>query len=540
MLTFEPFGEAAILFRSPDDGEVEAACFGLADDPPGFLVDVSCTRHTGLVSFDPSQAGPKETEEAVRRAAKNAEAMHRPSREIRIEMVLDGEDLADVLEGAQARLEEFAYELSTKTFTVAHLGFAPGFVYLDGLSERFRRPRKGAPRTRIPAGSVAIGGPYLGIYGTSSPGGWNLVGTTRHRLFDERHEPPMALLPGDGVRFRVVTEHEAAAEDDEFAEAADPSAHPALEVLEATGAAWIEDGGRRCSGIWAVPRAGAADPWAHGLANLLVGNPAGAPALEIPLGRIKLRALASLHLGSAGVGLRISLDGHPVTVGHCFPVTSGQVVEVSASDLSSYGYLSLAGGIHTRHWFGSASHDRLSGFGPPPLAAGQTLLALRSGGPPKDHLLSDRAEAAPVRVVAGPHLEHFSDEERDLLTNAEFRISGASSRVGVRLDGATFAQREERTLGESEPLALGAIQVPPGGEPIVMLADHPVTGGYPVIATVILADLDRIAQPRPGSVVRFAYVDAEQARSAYRDRLAAQPHLAAGSRPFEELKSTDR
>ena len=539
MLTFETFGEAAILFRSANGAEVEDACFRLAEEPPALLIDVACTRHTGLVTYDPALAGPDEAMAAVRVVAVSAETSQRPQHEIQIAVVLDGEDLEELFTGAESGLREFAEELASKTFTVAHLGFAPGFIYLDGLSERFRRPRKATPRTRVPAGSIAIGGPYLGIYGTASPGGWNLVGTTPQRLFDERREPPTVLLPGDSVRFRVVSAHEAAPDEDEVAGLTDPSAHPALEVLEVAGAAWIEDEGRRCAGIWGVPRSGAADPWAYGLANLLVGNHAGTPALEIPLGGIKLRALTSLHLGSAGVGLNISLDGRPVDAGHCFPIASGQIVEVSASDVSCYGYLSVAGGIHVRRWLRSASHDRLSGFGPPPLAAGQTLLALQPSAPPKDHLLPDRAVPVPVRVVAGPHSEHFSDEERSLLTEAEFRISGASSRVGVRLDGALFAQREERTLEESEPLALGAIQVPPGGEPIVMLADHPVTGGYPVIATVILADLDRIAQPRPGSVVRFTYVEAEQARSAYRDRVAVQPHLAVGSRPFDELKSAE-
>ena len=539
MLTFEEFGEAAILFRSAGSAVVEATCFQLAEESPDFLIDVACSRHAGLVSFDPTLAGHREAEAVVRKASEDAGAMHRPRREIRVAVVLDGEDLTEVLEGAHAGLEELADELTSKPFPVAHLGFAPGFVYLDGLSERFRRPRKETPRTRIPAGSVAIGGPYLGIYGTASPGGWNLVGTTRHRLFDERREPPMALLPGDSVRFSVVGDHEEVPEVDVAAGPRDPAAHPVLEVLEVAGAAWIEDGGRRFPGIWAVPRAGAADPWAYGLANLLVGNPAGAPALEFPLGRVKLRALSSLYLGSAGAGLRISLDGHQVAEGHCFPVASDQIVEVTASDSCSYGYLSVAGGLHARRWFGSASHDRLSGFGPPPLAAGQTLLALQPGAPPKDHLAPERAVRVPVRVVAGPHAEHFSDRERRLLTETEFRISGASSRVGIRLEGSTFAVREARTLAQSEPLALGAIQVPPGGEPIVMLADHPVTGGYPVIATVILADLDRIAQPRPGTVIRFTYVDAEQARSAYRDRVAAQAHLAVGSRPFDELKSAE-
>ncbi|MDA8209748.1 MAG: carboxyltransferase domain-containing protein [Actinomycetota bacterium] len=540
MLTFEAFGEAALFFRSPQAGEVEAASFRLAADPPAYITDVACSRRTGLVAFDPALAGPDEAEAAVQKAAEDAKrAPIRPRREVLVRVVLDGQDLAELLEGAHAGVEEFADELTMNAFPVAHLGFAPGFVYLDGLSERFRRPRRASPRTRVPAGAVAIGGPYLGIYGTAAPGGWNLVGTTHQKLFDEHREPPMELAPGDSVRFSIAGESDTPPLVEEVAGFSDPPAQGALEVLEADGAAWLEDGGRRCSGIWAVPHSGAADPWTHRLANLLVGNQAAAPAIEIPLGRIKLRALAPLHLATAGDGLQVSLDGRPMAAGHCFPVAPGQIIEISASPDSTYGYVAVAGGFQARRWFGSASHDRLSGFGPTPLESGQRLPVLPPTAPPKDHLLRSQGGPASVRVVAGPHLEHFSGEERDLLANAEFNISPSSSRVGVRLDGAGFAQRERRTLEESEPLALGAIQVPPGGQPIVMLADHPVTGGYPVIATVILADLDRITQPRPGSVVRFAYVDAEQARSAYRNRLAAQSNLAVGSRPFEELKSTE-
>ncbi len=541
MLTFGPFGEAALLFRSAEAGEVEAICFRLAEDPPDFVTDVACSSRAGLVTFDPSLSGPDEAEAAVRKAAEDvARVPVRPAREFRIPVVLDGVDLAELLEGAHASLQEFAEELTSRSFPVAHLGFAPGFVYLDGLSERFRRQRRASPRTRVPAGSVAIGGSYLGIYGAATPGGWNLVGTTRQHLFDEHRDPPMELRPGDSIRFSVVAEHDKEPPHQQDAGETDPSAHATLEVLEASGAACIEDGGRRCSGIWAVPRSGAADPWAHHLANLLAGNPATAPAIEIPLGRLRLRALAPLHLASSGVGLRITLDGHPVEEGHCFPVAEGQLVEVTASPESTYGYLAVAGGIHARRWFGSASHDRLSGFGTPPPASGQTLLALPPGAPPKDHLLPSRPARTRIRVVKGPHFESFSEEERSLLVQAEFTIAVASSRVGVRLAGSAFPMRENRALAESEPLALGAIQVPPGGEPIVMLADHPVTGGYPVIATVILADLDLIAQPRPGSVARFQYVDAEDARSAYRQRLATESRLAVGRRPLDELKSTER
>ncbi|MDA8385639.1 MAG: carboxyltransferase domain-containing protein [Actinomycetota bacterium] len=541
MLNFGPFGEAALLFRSADAGEVEAICFRLAEDPPDFVTDVACSSHAGLVTFDPSLSGPDEAEAAVRKAAEDvARVPVRPAREFRIPVVLDGVDLAELLEGAHASLQEFAEELTSRSFPVAHLGFAPGFVYLDGLSERFRRQRRASPRTRVPAGSVAIGGTYLGIYGAATPGGWNLVGTTHQRLFDEHREPPMELRPGDSVRFTIIGEHGQEPPVQQDAGETDPSARPALEVLEASGAACIEDSGRRCSGIWAVPRSGAADPWAHRLANLLVGNPATAPAVEIPLGRVRVRALAPLHLATAGVGLQISLDGHPIAPGHCFPVTHGQIVEVTASPESTYGYLAVAGGIRAPRWFGSASHDWLSGFGPPPLASGQTLRALQPSAPPKDHLLPNRPARTRIRVVKGPHFESFSKEERNLLVQAEFTIAGASSRVGVRLAGSAFPKREDRALAESEPLALGAIQVPPGGEPIVMLADHPVTGGYPVIATVILADLDLIAQPRPGSVARFQYVDAEDARTAYRHRLASESRLVLGSRPLDELKSMER
>ncbi len=540
MLSFEPFGEAALLFRSAESGEIEATCFRLAQNLPEFVTDVACTRHTGLATFDPSLADPEAAETAVREAAAEAPGTRRPPREMNIAVVLDGEDLAALLDDADAGLEDFAEELASKAFPVAHLGFAPGFVYLDGLSQRFRRPRRASPRTRVPAGSIAIGGPYLGIYGTASPGGWNLVGTTRQRLFDERQDPPMDLLPGDGIRFTVVSSHEESPPVVTDTAPSDPSARPALEVLEGSGTACIEDAGRRGSGIWAVPRSGAADPWAIRLANMLVGNAPEAPAIEIPLGRMVVRALATLHLAACGAGLEIHVDGLPVPAGHCFPVASGQIVTVSASPISTYGYLAVAGGLSVERAFGSASYDRLSGFGPPTLAPHQTLHALEPAAPPRDHLAAGADKRRTVRVVAGPHLDRFSEDERRHLVRAAFTVSSSSSRVGVRLEGASFAERENRTLAESEPLTLGSIQVPPGGEPIVMLADHPVTGGYPVIATVILADLDLVAQARPGTALGFTYVEAEQARSAYRDRLARESALLVGNRPFDELRSAGR
>ena len=273
-----------------------------------------------------------------------------------------------------------------------------------------------------------------------------------------------------------------------------------------------------------VPVSGAADPFSARLANRLVGNPDDAALLEVTLLGPELRFTVAAIVALAGADLDASLEGRPLAPGLAASARAGSVLRFGERRAGTRSYLAVAGGIEAEPVLGSSSTDLRSGFG------GIDGRAVRSGdvlriGPASDP--SPRRASAlpapegPIRILGGPHPERFAGDALDRLCAAAWAVSPAADRAGARLDGepirhATRAASEVASMG----LPAGAIQVPPDGRPIVMLADRPVTGGYAAIACVARADLGRIAQLAPGDAVRFAVIEAVDAVAALRAREA--------------------
>lgn len=261
----------------------------------------------------------------------------------------------------------------------------------------------------------------------------------------------------------------------------------------------VQDAGRAGYAALGVPRAGAFDRGALALANRLVGNPPDAAGLELTLGaRLRVDAAATVALTGAPCP---GLDwGSAVTLAAGTTLTFG----VPAIGLRSY--LAVRGGIDVPPVLGSRSTDTLSGLGPAPLAPGDVLsIGPDPGAPPSGTAAVPPASAAgPLRVTLGPRQDWFSPEAPDLLLNSTWTVRPDSNRVGLRLDGPTLRRAVTHEL-PSEPTLPGALQVPPDGRPILFGPDAPVTGGYPVIAVMRDADLDRAGQLRPGDVIRFSW-----------------------------------
>jgi 5-oxoprolinase (ATP-hydrolysing) subunit C len=257
---------------------------------------------------------------------------------------------------------------------------------------------------------------------------------------------------------------------------------------------------------------GAADPWSARLANRLVGNPDDAALLEVTLHGPALRFAEPTAVAIAGGEFGAALDGLPMPRWVGRRVRAGSLLRIG-SGRSARCYVAIGGGIEVEAILGSAATDLRTAFG------GHEGRALRAG----DRLVVGRTPAilrrwtgsppsGPVRFVSGPHAEAF--DGGDPLAGATWTVGSEADRTGVRLDGPRLEAQVSEVA--SMALPLGAIQVPPDGRPIVMLADRPVTGGYPVPACVIRADVGRIAQLRPGDRVMFASVTAEEAREALR------------------------
>jgi biotin-dependent carboxylase-like uncharacterized protein len=282
-----------------------------------------------------------------------------------------------------------------------------------------------------------------------------------------------------------------------------------LEVLAVGALALVEDLGRPGLAASGVGRSGAADRAALRLANRLVANPEGAAGVEVLLGGLTVRAAGLLTVALAGAAAPADVDGIPV--GHHSLVTlrRGQVLRLGPPAAGLRTYLAVRGGLDVAPVLGSRSTDTLSGLGPAPLEKGDVLPV----GPEPDGL--PLVDVAPVpaptggpvtlRAVPGPRADWVADP--DELRRTSWFASSRSDRIGMRLEGGTLRRSGDEEL-PSEGMVRGAVQVPPGGQPVVFLADHPVTGGYPVVATVREEDVDRAAQVRPGQTVRFVFVPA--------------------------------
>ena len=402
-------------------------------------------------------------------------------------------------------------------YTAFMLGFMPGFAYLGLLPEALECRRRATPRVRVPAGSVALAGRQTGVYPVASPGGWQLVGRTSLRFFDPFRDEPALLAPGDRVRF--VSGRGAAA-----ARAGDGAAR--RPAAARSSRSWTPASSPRCrtpaARATAASGSAAPAPWTRAptrRANRAVGNPPGAAALECTVAGPALAFLAPVRFAVAGADLgavleRADLGAWPVPSGSAVLARPGNVLRFAGRRSGCRAYVALAGGIDVPAVLGSRSTDLPSAFGGVlgrALATGDRLgVARAAGGPETARRRAARSpRARRVRVVLGPQADHFDAETIARFLASSWRVGATSDRVGCRLEGEPL-----RHLGPAEILSdgmvPGSIQVPPDGQPIVMAADGPTTGGYPKIATVLTADLPLLAQLVPGEgEVRFEAVPIE-------------------------------
>lgn len=301
-----------------------------------------------------------------------------------------------------------------------------------------------------------------------------------------------------------------------------------LEVIEVNGLATIQDSGRLGWRKFGVPTSGAMDAFAFRAANLLAGNDSNCAAVEIGLGDITFRALHDCVIAVAGIGFGLSVYIWDFPPWSSYYVRGGWTIRLSKLDLGMWAYIAISGGVQTPPILGSAStylRGPFGGFDGRQLQAGDVLW---SGTPsrPLDGLAARMLpeEARPqygndpvLDVIMGPQDRYFTDESIETFLSSEYTVSPTSDRMGYRLEGADLTHRAMTEL-LSEGMTMGAIQVPSSGQPIVMMADSPTTGGYPKIGTVVSADLPLLAQCVPGkSKIRFRKTTAARAQKKYRE-----------------------
>ncbi|MET1035367.1 MAG: 5-oxoprolinase/urea amidolyase family protein [Arthrobacter sp.] len=555
-------GTRALLVElEPLDAVLELHGRLLADRLPG-QVDVLAAAGTVLIKFD-TRANAVRGRDAVARLDLSGAAgpgRGRPAHPVEIEVVYDGEDLAEVGRLTGLGADGVVAAHTGQLWTAAFGGFAPGFAYLVGEDASLDVPRRGTPRTAVPAGSVALAGTFSAVYPRQSPGGWQLIGRTAATMWDLGREQPALVRPGDTVRYvaarqlvsvseaRVVehvetpvVEHveppvvepvetvpvetgldEPDQQSDQLDQRPAGSRHR-LEIVSPGLQSLVQDLGRPGYGDLGVSACGAVDQPAARQANRLVGNPAGDAVVETVLGGLEVRARGPLVLALTGAEAPAEIDGphghREVPPRAPFALHDGETLFLGTPESGLRSYLAVRGGIDVPEVLGSRSTDTMSGLGPAPLAAGDELPVGAPGpgrvvGSPEPPTAGS-APAAPgatatLRVTPGPRDDWFGPGGVAALTGQAWEATSQSNRIGVRLasdpSGGPLRRVRDGELA-SEGAVAGSLQVPPSGLPVLFLADHPVTGGYPVIAVVVPEDLPAAAQLAPGTVVRFAVVD---------------------------------
>lgn len=278
-----------------------------------------------------------------------------------------------------------------------------------------------------------------------------------------------------------------------------------IEILVPGPLATVQDLGRPGYAELGVGRSGAADLAAHRLANRLVGNAEHSATVEATFGGLRFRSRTDLLVAVTGATAPVFIAGVEHAGNAPLRVSAGVEVRLGTPDAGLRSYLAVRGGVACEPVLGSRSTDLLSGLGPAPLHAGDTLAV---GG---DAATDPHVDVAPVvayraepvlRISPGPRRDWFSTDAWATLLGAAYTVSADSNRIGVRLTGPVLQRAISAEL-PSEPIVLGAVQVPASGQPLIFLADHPVTGGYPVIGVVRRAYVGLAAQLRPGQHVRF-------------------------------------
>lgn len=287
-----------------------------------------------------------------------------------------------------------------------------------------------------------------------------------------------------------------------------------IRIAEAGVRSTVQDHGRFGHLRSGVPPAGAADPFALAAANALVGNASDAAGIEIVGSPFRFTCDDTRVVAVAGRDVSLSTRSRLPGWGSVF-VRGGQQVTVHIGERTRFAYLAVGGGIATTPVLGSRASYLPAGLGAT-LRAGDTLPLGDSDAGPEDaaQSIAPTTYDGQVRAMAGPHVDRFEANAVAGFFGATFVVEPASDRQGVRISGAPIMLRGGELL--SCGVVAGAVQVPRGGAPIVLLADHGTTGGYPVIATVIAADLGKVAQSMPGESLRFYRVERDEALEALR------------------------
>ena len=522
-LTIANLGESALRIDLSEQTDwVLPVTKVLQHDKPSCIRDIVPAYEVIVIHFDPDLIDERqELIDWIRSQLSLAEMFIESSTKVvEVPVLYDethGSDLSDSASQLGMSVNELIERHTSPTYQVRMLGFMPGFAYLEGLDARLALPRHAAPRKHVPAGSVGIGGNQTGIYPNTSPGGWNLIGQTPLRLFEASKVPCTLLEPGDSVRFRAITKDKFDSIEQSYDQPARPASgksnQDVLEILSPGVQTILVDEGRWGYQHLGVSPGGPMDTLAARLANQLVGNDPNQVGIECNFVGPRIRFLQDALIAISGAVANDVPNGRPILV------TEGEEIDLRTISDGSRCYLAIQGGLESEKILGSRSTNlraQFGGFSGRALGKGDRLSLLRTGESEStiqqptwmvslNGLRASEAEGR-IRIIRGPQADWFSNEAWQQLLTQPFSFDKASDRTGIRLDCEQPLTTPSKSM-LSEPIVLGAIQVPPSGKPIIMMADRQTVGGYPVIGIITSVDLGRVAQLIPSSAIKFMEID---------------------------------
>ena len=486
------------------------------------IIDIVSSFDTIAVYFDPAD-GQKVLDHLTSLHIENfVDKRPLPKRTIMIPVLYGGADLEALAKAKKLSVAEIIKLHGKAEFTVATIGFSPGFPYLQGLPEQLYQPRHSSPK-QVAAGSVAIAGNQAGIYPFASQGGWHVIGRSDTKLFNPDREHPALLQPGDKVRF---VETESIGRSEHETRMPETLTDDIL-VIEPGALSSIQDHGRWGRQHLGISPGGAADLVLASIANRLVGNLDKAAVIECTM---------------AGAVLQFNVDARVCWVGWA-DASSGKPYEIKAGERIDLrkrmchlrGYIAVAGGVDVPQVLGSRATDLraiLGGHQGRTLQAGDVLPIGNEKTAPvskKWHVTWPHPEGCMIelRYLRGMQADWFSQKSLRLFTENFYTVSASCDRTGTPLKGAKLELKEPREM-ISQPVVFGSVQVPPDGQPIVLMSERQTIGGYPQIGHVISADIPKLARAWPGTKVHFREVDLNEARDAWNELQCDLGILKAG------------
>lgn len=446
-------------------------------------------------------------------------------------------DLLAIAKACKLSVEETIHLHKSNLYTADILGFMPGFTYFSGLDPQLRLHRLSSPRPAVPKGSVAIAELQTAIYPRTTPGGWNLIGRSPNQMFDIQNQPPGLFMAGDQMQIEEISLDNFHKQDQknhqpEIIRAVDKSNSKAsIEVLQSGTFSTIQDEPRSGLSHWAVGPGGACDLSSLHLANALVGNSVEMAAIEMTSSGPSLLFNQTTCVAWVGAHCNGVVDGQRIPGNRPVWIEKGSTLKFSPLNPGFRALLAIGGGLHLPKILGREGSHISADIGPKRLEKGQVLSLINPQAPLQSPFLKSllqedalpcfakwhiRSPFTPIETITpiycliGPHLSFLSVKERESFWSTVWTVSNQSNRMGLRLQG-DFKVKKDLPNIPSQAITFGTVQFPPSHEPIVMLAEHQTTGGYPRLAEVIHADLIKLAQVKPGTKVRLIPIDIEEA-----------------------------